>query len=199
MPFVQVGVTDRFSIGGGTPLFFGIEEMGTAVLDHAETAGVRKRLRPRSPWECSTPSTRDGDGGGMAYAVSTSGSDAARSRRAGAWPTRNDGGRAGLVMLGGEAAVRRNLKAMTENYSGKTATAWRRPASGFSASGSQPISRSVPDRRGRVHRVPDRQFRLLVLIGVATSRRLRCQDQTGDQELRRKETILLILASCLIF
>jgi len=28
----------------------------------------------------------------------------------------NDGGRAGLIMVGGERQVRRNLKVMTENY-----------------------------------------------------------------------------------
>ena len=36
MPFVQVGITDRFSIGGGTPLVFGLgTRIRPAVLDHA--------------------------------------------------------------------------------------------------------------------------------------------------------------------
>jgi hypothetical protein len=115
MPFVQVGVTDRFSIGGGTPLIFGIEEWDRPfwitpklqILDHAGTQVAVGVLHAFDS---------DGDGGGIAYGVITRGSDV-KSFTAGAGVAyANDGGRAGVLMLGGEARISRSVKAITENY-----------------------------------------------------------------------------------
>jgi hypothetical protein len=57
MPFVQVGVTDRFSVGGGTPLVLGIEDRRGRSGSHpncrCSTTGTHRwRLAP------STHSTR---------------------------------------------------------------------------------------------------------------------------------------------
>ncbi len=72
MPFVQVGVTDRFSIGGGTPLVIGFEDFERPfwvtpklqILDTGKTqvaAGVFHAFDSHS------------SGGGIAYGVVTRG------------------------------------------------------------------------------------------------------------------------------
>jgi hypothetical protein len=115
MPFVQVGITDRFSIGGGTPLFFGFD------------TGDRPFWITPKLQVLNTPSTdvavgvfhafnAGGDGGGVAYAVSTSGNARGSFTIGGGMAYGNDGGRSGVVMVGGERQVRRNLKLMSENY-----------------------------------------------------------------------------------
>jgi len=115
MPFVQVGITDRLSVGGGTPLVFGIEDWERPfwvtpklqVLDRGQTQVAVGALHAFDS---------DGEGGGIAYAVVTRGSDV-RSFTAGAGlGYANDGGRAGVFMLGGEARISRGVKAITENY-----------------------------------------------------------------------------------
>ena len=115
MPFIQVGVTDRFSIGGGTPLFFGIDESErpfwiTPKLQVLKTASTDVAVGVLHAFNAG------GDGGGVAYAVSTSGHSRGSFTIGGGVAYGNDGGRAGLVMVGGERQVRRNLKVMTENY-----------------------------------------------------------------------------------
>lgn len=121
MPFVQIGVTDRFSIGGGTPLVFGVDDwerpfwvtpkLQVVDMRHTQVAvGVLHAF------------DSDGDGGGIAYAVASRGSDV-RSFTAGAGlGYANDGGRAGVFMIGGEARIARGVKAITENYIWKGGT-----------------------------------------------------------------------------
>jgi hypothetical protein len=115
MPFVQVGVTDRLSIGGGTPLVFGFDEWDRPfwitpklqVLDARNTqvsVGVLQVFDP------------DGDGGGIAYGVVSRGTDARSFTAGGGLAYGNDGGRAGVLMVGGEARISRSVKAITENY-----------------------------------------------------------------------------------
>lgn len=115
MPFVQVGVTDRFSIGGGTPLFFGLDEGErpfwiTPKLQVLHTASTDVAVGVLHAFNAG------GDGGGVAYAVTTSGSARGSFTIGGGVAYGTDGGRAGLVMVGGERQVRRNLKVMSENY-----------------------------------------------------------------------------------
>lgn len=118
MPFVQVGVTDRFSVGGGTPLVFGFDEGNRPfwitpklqVLNAGSTQVAVGVMHAFAPGE---------GGGGVAYVVGTHGS------------TRNsftggvgvgyavDGGRAAIAMVGGEHQVRHNLKLISENYMSK--------------------------------------------------------------------------------
>jgi hypothetical protein len=115
MPFVQVGVTDRLSIGGGTPLVFGIEEWDrpfwiTPKLQVLDTSKTQVAVGILHAFDS------DGDGGGIAYTVVTRGSDVGSFTAGAGLGYANDGGRAGVVMLGGEARISRSVKAITENY-----------------------------------------------------------------------------------
>jgi hypothetical protein len=116
LPFVQVGVTDRFSAGGGTPLMFG--DGGShpfwltpkmQVIDTGSTGvaiGVMHMLA-------------DGEQLGIAYGVVTQGStDSAVTVGAGyGYATLDDDGGGGpVLMLGGEHRVHRGLKVVSENY-----------------------------------------------------------------------------------
>jgi hypothetical protein len=116
LPFVQVGITDRISIGAGTPLFFGafdrpiwvtpkvklMESRSTAI-----SAGVMHFFNVE---ESSI---------GIAYGVVTQGStDNAVTVGAGYSYARTDDEDAGsgVLMLGGERRVSRRIKLVTENY-----------------------------------------------------------------------------------
>jgi hypothetical protein len=115
MPFVQVGITDRISIGGGTPLVFGIEDWNRPFWITPKVQIVNTRSTQFSIGALHAFDT-DGDGGGIGYVVGTHGS-AVGSVTAGAGVAYgNDGGRAGVVMVGGEGTIRRNMKVITENY-----------------------------------------------------------------------------------
>lgn len=113
-PFVQVGVTDRFSMGGGTPLVFGIDEferpfwvtpkMQVYRTDKAQAAvGVLHVF------------AAEGDSAGIAYGVSTFGNaDNAVTVGAGLAYAGDEEGM--LYMIGGETRATRSLKLISENY-----------------------------------------------------------------------------------
>jgi hypothetical protein len=114
-PFVQVGVTDRVSIGGGTPLFFGVEEsarpfwvtpkiqvLGTGATDVA--VGAIHIF------------SADEGGGGIAYAVATHGSSRGALTAGTGIAYDVHGGRSAIVMVGGDREVRPGLRLVTENY-----------------------------------------------------------------------------------
>jgi hypothetical protein len=115
MPFVQVGITDRFSIGGGTPLIFGIQDWNrpfwiTPKLQVVASQSIDVAVGALHAFDTG------GQGGGIGYVVGTrSGASGAVTAGAGL-AYGNDGGRAGVVMVGGEGTIRRNMKAITENY-----------------------------------------------------------------------------------
>jgi hypothetical protein len=115
MPFVQYGVTDRFSVGGGTPLFFGIDESERPFW-------ITPKLQV-----LDTPSTQvavgalhffngDGDGGGIGYVVGTRGNAIGSVSIGGGLAYGSTGGKAAVLMVGAERTVHSNLKVMTENY-----------------------------------------------------------------------------------
>jgi type II secretory pathway pseudopilin PulG len=115
MPFVQVGVTDWFSLGGGTPLVFGIDDGDrpfwvTPKVQVLKTASTDLAVGVLHAFNAG------GDGGGVAYAVSTTGTARGAFTVGAGVAYNNDGGRSGVVMLGGERQVRRNLKLISENY-----------------------------------------------------------------------------------
>ena len=113
-PFVQVGVTDRFSIGGGTPLVFGIDEDFRPFWVTPKFQ-VLKRERTQVAVGVLQMFNASGDGGGIAYTVGTFG-DTESAFTAGVGLAYSGDSTGGVVMVGGERRVRRNLKLITENY-----------------------------------------------------------------------------------
>ncbi|HET9265527.1 MAG TPA: hypothetical protein VFO14_20915 [Vicinamibacterales bacterium] len=115
MPWVQVGVTDRFSIGGGTPLVFGLDES-----ERPFWITPRIQLFDRDAFHAGAGAIHilgfDGESAGIVYGVTTTGT-ASSSLTVGAGMAYNtDDGRAAVVMIGGDHRIRRNLKLITENY-----------------------------------------------------------------------------------
>jgi hypothetical protein len=115
MPFLQVGVTDRFSIGGGTPLVFGLDE------DFGRPFWVTPKLQVFDDGKTQLSvglfqAFGSGDSGGVAYGVATRGG-AGGSITAGAGVAYNShGDRTAVIMLGGDRPISRYTKFVTENY-----------------------------------------------------------------------------------
>lgn len=114
MPFVQVGVTDRFSMGGGTPLVFGFDEGErpfwiTPKLQVLDTGRTQVAVG-------AFQSFVDGENAGIAYGVVTTGrSDASITAGAG-YGYSSGGAHGAVVMLGGERRASRHVAFVTENY-----------------------------------------------------------------------------------
>jgi hypothetical protein len=115
MPFVQVGVTDRVSLGGGTPLFFGIDESHrpfwitpkAQVLHRGSTDVAVGALHIFVPGE---------GGGGIGYVVATHGGERGAFTAGAGLAYDVHGGSAPVVMVGGDREMRRGLRFITENY-----------------------------------------------------------------------------------
>lgn len=116
MPFVQVGVTDRLSIGGGTPFIFG-------GGDHPFWFTPKLQLFEKGRASVAVGALHFlnvGDGSfGIAYAASTFGSrDDALTVGLGwayeVYGEENTG--EAVLMVGGERRVSRRLKIITENH-----------------------------------------------------------------------------------
>ena len=114
VPFVQVGVTNRFSIGGGTPLIFQIDS-----ADRMYWVTPKLQVYSNGVTHAAVGMFHGflgDDSAGIAYGVVT------RERPGGSFTVgagmgyNSDGGRGGVVMVGGEAPARRNIKLITENY-----------------------------------------------------------------------------------
>jgi hypothetical protein len=118
LPFVQYGITDRISIGGGTPLVFGSSDVPFWVTPKVQVYKAKST-------EVSLGVLHFFNVGdynlGIAYGVVTAGSaDSAFTIGAGYAYERsgedgNDGG-SPLLMVGGERRVSRRIKVVTENY-----------------------------------------------------------------------------------
>ena len=126
LPFVQVGVTDRFSIGGGTPLMFGdgahpvwiTPKMQVISRQHVQAAAGVIHITGIEDLEA-----------GIAYGVTTVGSDdSAATIGFGRAYSGHDGGR-GILMIGGEHRQSRRIKWITENWF------WRGETRGFVSGG----------------------------------------------------------------
>jgi hypothetical protein len=116
MPFVQVGITDRFSIGGGTPLVFGFGDGWQRPFWVTPKLQVYTGARAQLSVGTFHVFDTGGEGGGLAYAVGTfGGRDASVTLGIGGTYTGFEGG-GGVVMAGGERQVARNIKLLTENY-----------------------------------------------------------------------------------
>jgi hypothetical protein len=116
MPFVQVGVTDRFSIGGGSPLVFGFGEGWDRPFWITPKLQVYSGERAEVAVGTLHIFTGGTGGGGIAYGVGTFGRrDASVTVGAGMTYTGFSGG-GGVLMIGGERQVSRSVKLLTENY-----------------------------------------------------------------------------------
>ena len=113
MPFVQFGVTDRLSIGGGTPLVIGGDAVVwiTPKLQLFESRGASVSV--------GTLHFLSEGGFGVAYVAGTYGSrDNAVTVALGHTYTGSveDSTGATMIMIGGELRVSRRLKLITENH-----------------------------------------------------------------------------------
>jgi hypothetical protein len=116
MPFVQVGITDRISFGGGTPLVFGFDDNWERPFWVTPKVQVYNGARAQVSVGTFHVFDTGGEGGGLAYAVGTfGGRDASFTLGIGGTYTGFEGG-GGVVMVGGERQVTRNVKLLTENY-----------------------------------------------------------------------------------
>lgn len=116
VPFLAVGVTERFSLAGGTPLVFGegAERIFWLApkLQVVRGDGVSVALGV-----LHFMSTLESDGVGVAYGVATlGGRDNAVTGGIGYGYAGTDFADRPLFMLGGEARASRSVKFITENY-----------------------------------------------------------------------------------
>jgi hypothetical protein len=113
LPSFQVGITDRFSVGGGTPLLLPLPASDrpywiTPKLQILNQGNTRIAL--------GVVQTLNLSGVGVAYAVMTTGTSR-QSVSAGAGVAyARDGERRLAIMVGGDRQVRRSMKFVTENY-----------------------------------------------------------------------------------
>lgn len=116
LPFVQVGITDRFSIGAGTPLIFGGVEHPFWVTPKVQLMETRSTAMSAGVMHFFNI---DDASIGIAYGVVTQGNtDHAVTVGLGYSYARSDDEDAGsgVLMLGGERRVSRRIKLVTENY-----------------------------------------------------------------------------------
>src|SRR5262245_42632493 len=117
LPFVQVGITDRISMGAGAPLLFpGI----TPGQIYWLTPKVQIVNGPRTQASVGILHLKvDGEASGIAYGVMTRGStDSALTLGLGYTYRAGEDAKAGapLVLIGGEKRLSRTVKVITENY-----------------------------------------------------------------------------------
>jgi hypothetical protein len=115
LPFVQVGVTDRLSIGGGTPLVFFSGEGWNRPFWVTPKFEVFRGGRT----DVSVGAFMgfgEGEGAGIVYGVMTRGTPDASFTAGAGMAYASSGGRAPVVMIGGDRRAGRHTKLITENY-----------------------------------------------------------------------------------
>ena len=116
LPFVQVGVTDRISVGGGTPLIFFFEDDG---FDRPFWITPKVQIFSGKAVQASVGVFQGFGGGtsaGIAYGVVTGGSKTGSVTGGLGVAYNADGDRTVIMMAGGDRQVSRNIKLVTENY-----------------------------------------------------------------------------------
>jgi hypothetical protein len=114
LPFVQVGLTDRISIGGGTPLIFAGDFHPVWFTPKVQLI-ARERTQVAAGIIHLTAMGPDTPDGGIAYAVATVGpADASATIGLGYAYSGRD--RTPTIMIGGETRTGRRFKLMTENW-----------------------------------------------------------------------------------
>jgi hypothetical protein len=116
MPFVQVGVTDRFSIGGGTPLIFGFEDEWDRPFWITPKLQVFKGASSSFAVGAFHAFGVGNDGGGIGYGVGTFGSEIGSVTVGAGMAYSGMDNAAGVLMVGAERRLHRNVKWITENY-----------------------------------------------------------------------------------
>lgn len=116
MPFVQIGVTDRFSIGGGTPLIFGFDDDWERPFWITPKLQVYKGDRASFSVGAFHAFDTRHSGGGIAYGVGTFGSDNGSVTAGAGVGYAGVDDATGVFMLGAEKRLHRNVKWITENY-----------------------------------------------------------------------------------
>jgi hypothetical protein len=114
VPFVQVGLTNRLSVGGGTPLIFDFS-------DWHRLYWITPKLQVYSDGRTHAAvgvfhGFAGNEGAGIAYGVVTRETGGGAFTVGAGMGYTSDGHRGGVVMVGGEAPARRNIKWITENY-----------------------------------------------------------------------------------
>lgn len=116
MPFLAVGVTDRITVAGGTPLIFGDSDSRVFWLA-PKVQVVRAPRVTAAVGALHFLVTGPGESIGIAYAVATFGSrDQALTTGLGLGYSGSDLAEEPVVMLGGEVRASRSVKLITENY-----------------------------------------------------------------------------------
>lgn len=112
LPFVQVGLTDRFSIGGGTPLFFG----GGSEHPFWFTPKFQLLAGERAQAAVGVIHVSGlGGNGGIAYGVTTLGKPD-QAVTVGLGYAYGGDERVPILMIGGEYRSSRRIKWVTENW-----------------------------------------------------------------------------------
>jgi hypothetical protein len=113
-PFVQVGVTDRFSMGAGTPLIFAIDDWDRPYW---VTPKLQVYAGGGNYASVGLLHAFAGDeSGGIGYGVFTKETSGGAFTLGAGAAYSSDGFQSAVAMVGGEAAVGRNIKWITENY-----------------------------------------------------------------------------------
>lgn len=114
---LHVGVTDRVSIGGGTPLvFFGDEEGWSRPFWVQPKVQLFDTGTVQAAVGVFHGLATDGYGGGIAYGVVTTGTTTASMTVGTGMAYTTHGDRGFVVMIGGDRQVARSVKVITENY-----------------------------------------------------------------------------------
>ncbi|MEO8260223.1 MAG: hypothetical protein ABI868_22950 [Acidobacteriota bacterium] len=145
VPFFQVGVTDRFSIGAGKPLVFADGFNPVWITPKLQ---VVARDSVQAAIGVIHMTGMGGGDAGLAYGVTTVGHPD-RSATVGVGYGYRGGGRAAIVMLGGEIRTGRNVKLIADSW------LW--------AGGVSFVSGGVRMERRRV----SSDFGMVMLIGTA--------------------------------
>lgn len=115
MPFVQVGITDRISIGGGTPLIFGFDDWERPFWLTPKLQVYKGNAASFSVGALHAFDS-DGDGGGIGYGVGTFGGDVGSITIGAGAAYTGSGVEGAVLMVGGERRLHRSVKLVTENY-----------------------------------------------------------------------------------
>jgi hypothetical protein len=113
-PFVQVGVTDRFSVGGGTPLIFSVNDWDRPYWVTPKLQVFAENGNYASVGVLHA--FAGDDSAGIGYGVFTKETSGGAFTLGAGAAYSSHGVQSAVAMVGGEAPAGRNIKWITENY-----------------------------------------------------------------------------------